>query len=121
MNVAVVGSRNFSKCEMIRTTMDKLIDEIGEFTLVSGGADGPDKVAEKWADSRGLRKKIFPADWENGGKNAGMKRNAFIINHADMIIVFWDGESTGTLDSLKRAKRKKALKIDGMIRVYVAS
>ena len=107
MQVAVVGSREFAHLNQVQTILDRLHGSIGPFVLISGGAAGVDSAAEQWANRRQLEKKIFPADWEKDGKKAGILRNTVIVEHADLIIAFWDGVSVGTLDTITKSKKKK--------------
>lgn len=47
------------------------------------------------------------------GKAAGMIRNTDIVNNSEIVVTFWDGESRGTKDSIKKAEQqgKKVLVI----------
>ena len=105
--IAVVGSRAFKPIEQVALYLDKVYALSKDIQIVSGGADGVDKAAEEWAKAHGVECVVFPADWENEGEKAGIKRNAKIIEASDSLMVFWDGGSTGTLDSLCRGKKKK--------------
>ena len=99
--VAIVGSREWKFPAAVISAVD---DIPLDGTLVSGGARGVDTIAEQRANERGLRTDIYRADWENLGKAAGMIRNLAIINNCDKLIAFWDGQSKGTMDSVRRAK-----------------
>ena len=88
--------------------LDKILKPIKEkyegIVIVEGGANGPDKMAKRYAESRGYRVKEFLADWEGQGRSAGMKRNRTMYLHVEMrpnraAILFWDGESRGTLNN----------------------
>lgn len=116
MKIAIVGSRNFPSPEKIRKYMQALPKDT---IIVSGGAPGVDLIAEKLADELGLQKEIYHADWNNlsepdaliktnkyGKKydaRAGHRRNSQIVQAADKIVAFWDGKSTGTQDTIKKA------------------
>ena len=63
MKIAVVGSREFSQPNLVVTKLEELWAKRQDLTIVSGGADGPDKIAEDWARSKGIPVEIFPADW----------------------------------------------------------
>jgi hypothetical protein len=113
MKLAVVGSRGFGAVDRIRPILNKIRMTCGqELIIVSGGAEGPDQIAEQWAHEHGLKAEIFPADWDAFGQAAGPKRNQQIIDAADSFIAFWDGESTGTMDAIRRAKRKNSMKVE---------
>ena len=110
MKVAVIGSRGFNKYELLKETLSKL-----EITLVvSGGAKGADSLGEQYANENQIPTKIFLPDWKKHGRAAGMLRNTDIINEAEMVVAFWDGESKGTKDSITKAQKqnKKVLIIN---------
>lgn len=76
-----------------------------EIEIVSGTANGADKLGEKYANEKGYLLKKFPADWDKYGKSAGFKRNVEMSNYADALIAFWDGKSKGTKHMIDLAKR----------------
>ena len=107
MKVAVIGSRTFNDYELLRQTLSKL-----EITLVvSGGAKGADSLGEEYANANNIPTKIFLPDWDKYGKSAGMLRNSDIINEAEIIVAFWDGESKWCKDAIAKANKlnKKVL------------
>ena len=107
LNIAVVGCRHFTDYEKLRGVMDDFIDihKDKDICIVSGGARGADSLAEKYASEKGYEFKCFPADWDTHGKIAGFIRNKDIVDAADTIVAFWDGKSTGTKDTLEKARR----------------
>jgi len=75
--------------------------------VVSGAARGVDRAAEVEAIKQGLEIDIKPPDILKYGKPvAFFMRNTEIVKASDSVVAFWDGYSTGTLDTLKKAKRK---------------
>lgn len=108
--LAVIGSRDFDDYEFLKSVLDPIRDKIS--LIVSGGAKGADSLAERYADERGIVKKILLADWNTHGKKAGYLRNKEIIDSCDAVIAFWDGASKGTKHSLDLAgKEGKPFKI----------
>jgi hypothetical protein len=120
MNVAVVGSRTFRDYRFLCEKLDALRFLWGNFTIVSGGAQGADSLAVRWAKERGMPEPIvIPAAWDDlshpdaviktrrDGKRydarAGFRRNQQIIDHCDVVVAFWDGRSPGTRDTLRKA------------------
>jgi hypothetical protein len=106
--VLVVGSRSITDKNKIFETLDKFCDE--NSVIVSGGARGVDSIAENYADSRGLKKVIMPADWNTYGKRAGYVRNEemhrYIAKYTNRAcIAFWDGISKGTAHNFDLAKK----------------
>ena len=104
--IAVVGSRKFSSYETVKIVLDGLQEDIGFDQIVSGGANGADSLAEKYAWENNIDLAIFIPDWSIG-KQAGFIRNVEIWNNADYGVAFWDGRSKGTEHSFKLAKKQK--------------
>lgn len=105
--IAIVGSRTFNDynylCMIIYYSFIDY-DIKPEYEIVSGGAKGADKLAELYAQDHGHRLKVFPALWDLYGKSAGYKRNKQIVDYADVVMAFWDGESKGTKHTIDLAK-----------------
>lgn len=102
--VAIIGSRDFDRLDLVVEYVQALPKGT---VVVSGGARGVDRIATVTAHNAGLVTKVFYPDWEGLGKGAGFARNAQIIEAADRVVAFWDGKSTGTLDSIKKAMAAK--------------
>jgi hypothetical protein len=97
--IGVVGSRTFFDYNLLKKTLDEASPKM----LVSGGADGADTLAEKYAKQKGLSILIHFPDWSNG-KGAAFDRNSKIVDSCEILLAFWDGKSRGTLDSMNKAK-----------------
>ena len=76
--------------------INKLIAGVNDVEIISGGAKGADLLGEQYASNKNLHVKLFPADWAQYGKSAGIKRNSEMAQYADHCICFWDGQSKGT-------------------------
>lgn len=106
MKVGVIGSRSFADYELLKTKLLYYLPKvggIGGWTIVSGGAKGADSLAALFADEYKLPKIIHLPNYEKYGRQAPLTRNDLIIKDSQAIIAFWDGESRGTLDSIKKA------------------
>ena len=90
MKIAVIGSRN-AIVNDIGTHLPSGCDEI-----VSGGARGVDTCAANYARDTGIRLTVFRPDYDRYGRRAPLVRNCEIVDYADEVIAFWDGESRGT-------------------------
>lgn len=102
MKIAVVGSRTFSD----RQNLYDVLSQYQKIDLIiSGGANGADKIAEAYAKDKGIKTKIFLPDWAKYGNSAGIIRNKLIVESCDLLIAFWDGESKGTRFSIDYAKK----------------
>lgn len=77
-----------------------------EIEIVCGEAKGADSLGKRYAKEHGCAIKSFPADWNKNGKAAGPIRNEEMAIYAEGggAVVFWDGESKGSLDMINRAK-----------------
>ena len=106
MNVSIIGSRGFNNKLLFDAVIDQIIENIqSPITIISGGAKGADQLAADYATHKSIHLKVYQADWKRYGKGAGMIRNTQIIEDADLVIAFWDGQSKGTLDSINKAKK----------------
>jgi len=105
MKLAVVGSRNFNDYDLMKRYLDKIHSVEPITCIVSGGAQGADKLSEKWAHDNEISKIIFKPDWNRYKKAAGFIRNETIIKTADKVIAFWDGKSKGTKHSIDLSKK----------------
>jgi len=103
MKVAIVGSRNFNDYDKM---CEVLFEEIGpsQDEIISGGANGADKLAEQFAKEHDFKFTEFPANWKGYGKNAGRIRNAEMVAQADRVISFWDGVSTGSKHMIESSR-----------------
>lgn len=108
MQIGIVGSRTFNDYQV----MVREVNLDNATGIVSGGAIGADTLAERLAHENNLPMTVFKPDYKQFGRSAPFKRNTQIIEASDIVIAFWDGRSTGTLDSIKKARLMgKQLKI----------
>ncbi len=77
----------------------------GTTIVISGAARGVDSYAATAARLFDLTLIEHPADWKLHGRAAGAIRNKVVVDQADRVVAFWDGESPGTYDALKQARR----------------
>lgn len=105
--VIIAGGRDFSNYPYLRSCADKDLAAItDEIQIVSGNARGADSLGERYAQEKGYKLALFPADWERYGRSAGPRRNAQMAENADALIAFWDGQSRGTKNMIDRATEK---------------
>lgn len=118
--VAIVGSREFERLDLVQQAVRQLGRRV---VIVSGGARGVDKTAERTAKRLGYPEpRIFRAAWKVHGKKAGFIRNKKIVAEADGVIAFWDGHSPGTQHTLELAEKAQkpiilVLEAEGDIRM----
>lgn len=110
--LVVAGSRDFNNYDMLCSALDEVIGELkAEYnvTIVSGTANGADKLGEKYAEKHGLKIERHPANWGRYGRGAGPIRNAEMVKASDGVVVFWNGESTGAKNIIDCAKAENHL------------
>ena len=98
MKLLIVGSRSIEKFDLslyIGADVD---------TIISGGANGIDALAENYADQHRLSKYIIRPRYELYGRAAPLYRNKQMVDMADSILVIWDGHSRGAQSTIKYAK-----------------
>ena len=107
--LVIAGSRDFDDYVLLSKAVDKHLGDKGDdakIIIISGTAPGADQLGERYAKEKGYKLECYPADWGHYGKAAGPVRNMNMANVADGVIVFWDGESSGTKNMIETAKAK---------------
>ncbi|MGI4886453.1 MAG: SLOG family protein [Janthinobacterium lividum] len=100
--IAVVGSRGVKSC----AALARRLAELEPAEVVSGGAAGADALAANWARAHGVPLlELRPNYAAHGPTAATHVRNAEIVKRAALVLVVWDGQSKGTLSTLRAARR----------------
>ena len=107
----ICGSRNYHNYLEFKKITDFALKNQKDVVIVSGGANGADKLAEKYCFEKNIKIIVFNAEWNKYGKSAGFKRNAEMINfikekEKNGVLAFWDMESKGTEHSIKLARKE---------------
>lgn len=98
--IMIGGSRTITNLNL-----DLYIDKSNVAQVISGGADGVDYIAERWAKSNKIDFQAYLAQWNKFGKRAGVLRNKDMIDAADICFFFWDGKSPGTKQAIEYAQK----------------
>jgi len=102
MKVAVVGSRGWDDYARLEGVLDKYKPS----KLISGAAQGADRLAEVYATKRRIPITIYEPNMKNGyNVTEYHKRNQAIVDNCDGLVAFWDGKSAGTRGTIERAGR----------------
>ena len=99
MKLLVVGSRSITSVDLsqyIQSDVD---------TIISGGADGIDSLAEHYADLHRISKYILRPQYNIYGRAAPLKRNEQMVDMADAVLAIWDGDSKGVQYTLRYIKK----------------
>lgn len=107
--IAVIGSRGFSDYLFFKEKLEYLIKDLGkDLHFISGGCPtGGDALIRRYCIENQYTLTEHLPDWETYGKKAGFLRNQLIVDDATHLIAYWDGQSKGTLSSLKMAEKKQ--------------
>ena len=106
--LVVAGCRDYNDYSVVSKEIEKYIQKLDancSVIIVSGCAEGADKLGERYASEYHLTVERFPAEWDKYGKGAGPRRNAQMAKVADGVLVFWDGKSRGTKNMIESAKK----------------
>ena len=111
MKIAIIGSRKLNDPEEVYHIITENIPRNCS-EVVSGGADGIDKLAQRYAEENHLYFRVFLPEYDKYGSAAPIMRNDQIVEYADMVYAFWDMESHGTRYSIKKCiETQKPVKI----------
>lgn len=114
MKVIIAGSRSICKISTNQWDYLKLVDIIDQAitesgfeitAVISGGANGPDKAGELWAESNDIPVILMKPNWSLG-RGAGMIRNSDMVKNGDALIAIHDGVSRGTQDTINKMRKK---------------
>lgn len=106
--VAVIGSRSITGADL------ESYIPTDATSLVSGGAEGVDALAEAYAHAHGLPIRVIRPNYELYGKHAPLLRNKQIVECADLVIAVWDGVSKGTAFTVDYAHERNV-----PVRLYI--
>ena len=98
MKIAVIGSRGLTVSNLEQYLPD------GVTEIVSGGARGVDTCAREYANTHSIKLTEFLPEYNRYGRGAPLKRNLQIIDYADCVLAFWDGQSRGTKFVIQHCK-----------------
>lgn len=105
MKIIVAGGRDFDSYSLLKEKLDLYLKNIENPIIISGTCKGADKLGEKYAKENDLVLELFPANWGEYGKAAGMIRNKEMSKVADGLVAFYDGRSKGTKNMIEEAKK----------------
>lgn len=103
MKLAVIGNKEFNDF----SKLEKALKKYGPIeTIVSGGAVGTDSLAAKYAQKKQIKLLVFPPNYQKYGAAAKHLRDRLIVDNADRILAFWNGNCEGTSYTLNYATKQ---------------
>ena len=106
-SVIIAGTRSFKDYDLLEQKCNMLFINKSPTNIICGCAEGADTLGKMYGDRHGIPVQMYPADWKKYGKSAGYIRNQEMANHADALIVFWNGSSRGTYNMIETARKKE--------------
>ena len=115
MKIAVIGSRKFTAYDEFEASLQFRMAEEGcsyPYTIISGGAKGVDTMAARFAKEHRYDFILFkPYHLIDSAVEYSPKyfftRNKQIADNADLVIAFWDGQSSGTRHMIEYCQRNR--------------
>jgi SLOG family YspA-like protein len=107
MRILVCGSRSWLDMNAILEQLKLHTAGVSasEVELIHGNAAGADVLGAAAGAVLGFKIYSYPADWRKYGRAAGLIRNKQMLEaKPDLVLAFWDGESRGTRDMIRRAE-----------------
>ncbi len=107
MNLGIAGSRkyfDYSEFEQIVTNLINIQGWSVE-NIVSGGAQGTDKMAERYSKDHNINMVVLSPEWNKYGKSAGYITNKDIVKLSDVVIAFPAPDSKGTRHTISFAQQ----------------
>ena len=95
MKLLIVGSRSITDFDLTKYI------PTGVDLIISGGARGVDSLAEQYADKNRISKLVLRPNYVKYGKAAPLIRNKQMVDIADKVIVFWDGITKGSAQTIE--------------------
>lgn len=104
--IIIAGGREFNNFVLLTQRVRFILSSMdhGDIEIVSGGARGADRLGEIIAEKERWALKKFPAEWNKYGTAAGPIRNTQMAQYSTHLICFWDGQTPGSADMIKKAK-----------------
>lgn len=108
MKLAIVGGRDFTNYKKFKKIVNDYLENLdAPEEIISGGAQGVDSMAEKYAEEKNIPIVVFQADWKKHGIKAGIMRNTDIVKSSTHVLALPTQNSRGTYDSINKAKQMK--------------
>lgn len=105
----IAGSRGFTYEDYETVENACLMSGYWFSTVLSGGAEGVDKLGEEFARRMGIPLEVYPAEWDRYGNRAGPIRNVQMAKKAEALVAVWNGKSTGTGHMIRTAQERGLL------------
>ena len=100
--IAIIATRDYAEEKILAYLMEMEADD--DMRLLTGGHNAG-QAAIVASIRRNWRNEQYLPDYKNHGKNALHIRSWEMIQQADEVLCFWNGQSKGTASEIKMAQR----------------
>ena len=90
--VAVTGSKPVENAQTICTALDHVHGKYPDMVLVHGGGPGAEKIAARWAESKGVHQVVCRPDWNAHGRAAPFRRNDQLLKLLPKGLISFPGQ-----------------------------
>ncbi len=114
VKILICGGRHFNEYDVFSKTVNSVLNDLeihqDQIELVSGGCEGTDKMAERYAEENSISISVFNADWKRYGRAAGPIRNRQMIDYIkdsdhSYVIAFTSDRTKGTRNTIELASK----------------
>ena len=102
--IVFIGGPRVMTREMRSAVYEYIATLPADTEVLTGGARGVDGVAMEAAHKQGLRVITVRPDYATFGKLAPLVRNGSMAERCDRAVFFWDGQSHGTWDAIRKVR-----------------
>ena len=96
--VAVTGSKPVEDAQTISAALNNVHGKYPDMVLVHGGGPGAEKIAARWAESKGIHQVVCKPDWTAHGRAAPFRRNDQLLKLLPKGLISFPG--SGISDNL---------------------
>jgi hypothetical protein len=100
VTLVIAGGRDFNNYILLKTTLDKFIEEHGKVKFICASEFGANTLAEAYAVNGG-----YPVSSFGDSGNYGEEMIKYAAERNGILIAFWNGKSPGTKGMIDLAKQ----------------
>lgn len=111
--ILISGGRDFADYVLLKTECDRFIAGVPDdrqVIIISGEATGAEKLGSDFAREHGFHCETPLSETNRRRGNTSEKvagRNADLLQNADAVVAFWDGEDGEIKDLIRQAQEKR--------------
>lgn len=99
----VCGGRNYNDFAQMNRCLLSLHEKVGIAEIIEGDAWGADSMAGSWGNSHNIPVIVVPANWNEEGRSAGLRRNQRMLDlKPDGVVAFPGGRGTAHMISIAK-------------------